>query len=450
MNEHGEDWRSKLEEEAGPGVLPDDLIRAREPGRGREANTPGEIPARGWKDILWRVFWAISEDRILSTSGGVAFFALLAVFPAIATIVSLYGLFADTSTIRGHLSLLAGILPGGVLELIGEQISLIVTQGNDTLGVAFIVGFLVALWSANSGVAALFDALNVVYGEKEKRSLLRFYATTFLLTLGMIGFIILAISAVVVAPVVLTFMGFVTPAERLLAILRWPVLLVIVGMWLAVIYRYGPSRRDPKWRWVTWGSVTAAVLWLAASMLFSWYVANFDSYNKTYGSLGAGVGFMVWIWLSVVIVLLGAELNAEMEHQTARTAPMARPSRLAPAGPTWRIMSVRRTPDAGGNAVAETPPGITRALVDASRWHGSPQGPTTPITQLVQFCSRRPPWRRTRHLRTDPHQRRNAEPRQVDPCQCPPHSRQVACHRSAPARAAGDSSRLCRESRRSS
>ncbi|WP_052955122.1 YihY/virulence factor BrkB family protein [Microvirga vignae] len=190
MNEHGEDWRSKVEEEASPGVLPDDLAHARQPGRGREADTPGEIPARGWKDILWRVLWEISDDRILSTSGGVAFFALLAVFPAIATIVSLYGLFADVSTIRDHLSLLAGILPGGVLELIGEQISLIVTQGNDTLGVAFIVGFLVALWSANSGVAALFDALNVVYCEKEKRSLLRFYATTFLLTLGMIGFII--------------------------------------------------------------------------------------------------------------------------------------------------------------------------------------------------------------------------------------------------------------------
>ncbi len=267
MNEHGDDWRSKLAEEAAPGVLPDDLAHAREPGRGREANTPGEIPARGWKDILWRVLWGISEGRILSTSGGVAFFALLAVFPAIATIVSLYGLFADTSTIRGHLSLLTGILPGGILVRLGEQIPLIITQDNDTLGVAFMIGFLVALWSANSGVAALFDALNVLYGEKEKRSLLRFYATTFLLTLGMIGFIVLAIGAVVVAPVILTFMGFVTPVERLLAILRWPLLLVVAGVWLAVIYRYGPSRRDPKWRWVTWGSAAAAVLWLAAFSL---------------------------------------------------------------------------------------------------------------------------------------------------------------------------------------
>jgi membrane protein len=331
MHEDKEDWRSKVGETS-PDEYADDLARAREPGRGREANTPREIPGRGWKDILLRVFTAISEDRILYTSGGVAFFALLAVFPAIATIVSLYGIFADAGTIRGHLSLLVGILPGGVLELIGQQISLIAGQGNDVLSVAFVVGFLVALWSANSGVSALFDALNVVYGEKEKRSLLRFYATTFLLTLGMIGFAILAIGSVVIAPVVFSFIGFTTPAERLLSVLRWPILLVIVALWLAVIYRFGPSRRDPKWRWVSWGSATAAILWLGASMLFSWYVANFDSYNRTYGSLGAGVGFMVWIWLSAVIVLLGGELNAEMEHQTAKDSTEGPPKPLGSRG----------------------------------------------------------------------------------------------------------------------
>ncbi|XOC81622.1 YihY/virulence factor BrkB family protein [Microvirga sp. M2] len=332
MNEQAEDWRSSVGGKAARGEPSGDLARARELGRGRDANTPGEIPAQGWKDILWRMLWSIPENRILSTAGGVAFFALLAVFPAVATIVSLYGLFADTSAMRGHLSLLAGILPGGVLELIGEQIGLIVAQDSDTLSLAFVAGFLVALWSANSGVAALFDALNVVYGEKEKRSLLRFYATTFLLTLGMVGVVILAIGAVVVAPVVFTFMGFVTPAGRLLGILRWPALFVVVFAWLAVIYRYGPSRQDAKWRWVTWGSAMAAALWLAASMLFSWYVANFDSYNKTYGSLGAGVGFMMWIWLSVVIVLLGAALNAEMEHQTAKDSTEDPPKPLGSRG----------------------------------------------------------------------------------------------------------------------
>jgi membrane protein len=327
-NEHGAKGRSAVGEKTDSDVRSVDLARAREPGRGREASTPHEIPARGWQDVFWRVLWSIPDDRVLSTSGGVAFFALLAVFPAIATIVSLYGLLADASTIGRHLSLLAGILPVEVLDLIGGQITLISRQGGDTLGIAFVLGLLVALWSANSGVAALFDALNVVYGEKEKRSLLRFYTTTFLFTFGMIGFVIAAIGAVVVAPLVLTFMGFVTPADRLLAILRWPVLLVVVVLWLALIYRYGPSRRDAKWRWVIWGSAAAAALWLGASMLFSWYVANFASYNKTYGSLGAGVGFMTWIWLSVVIALLGAELNAEMEHQTARDSTEGHPKAL--------------------------------------------------------------------------------------------------------------------------
>ena len=202
------------------------------------------------------------------------------------------------------MSLLIGILPDGVLDLIGQQISLINTQRSNTLGIAFAFGFMVALVSANSGMASLFDALNVVYGEKEKRSLFRFYLMTFLFTIGMIAFVVAAIGVVVVAPFILAFVRSTTTAEQLLLVLRWPVLLVIVCAWLAMIYRYGPSREDAKWRWVTVGSVTAAVLWLGASMLFSWYVSSFDSYNRIYGSLGAGIGFMVWIWLSVVILLL--------------------------------------------------------------------------------------------------------------------------------------------------
>ena len=316
-SDKGHDWRAEVGARSdSPASV--DRARARETGRGREANAPGQIPPRGWRDIFWRVFWSISEDRILSTSGGVAFFALLAVLPGIAAIVSLYGLFADSSTIGRHLSLLSGFLPGGVLEIIAEQIVLISQQGNDTLGTAFIVGLLIALITANSGMSALFDALNVVYDEREKRSLVRFYATTFLFTIAGIFFVILAITGVVVLPLILKFVGLPTTTETLLAILRWPILFGTIVMSLACIYRYGPSRRGARWRWVTWGSVVGALLWIAVSMLFSWYVANFDSYNHRYGSLGAGVGFMVWLWISAVIVLLGGELNAEMEHQTAR------------------------------------------------------------------------------------------------------------------------------------
>jgi membrane protein len=328
----GDDWRSHVGDACDQASLSTDLARAREPGRGREAISPKDIPARGWRDILWRVLWSIPEDRILSTAGGVAFFALLAVFPGVATVVSLYGLFADATVIGQHLSILAGLLPAGVIEMIGTHIASVARQDNTTLGGAFVVGLLVAFWSANSGVAALFDALNVVYDEKEKRSIVRFYTTTFLFTLGGIGFAMVAITAVVVLPVVLTFLRSTTTAEQLLAILRWPVLLVTVVLGLAVLYRYGPSRRDARWSWVTWGSGAAAVLWIGASMLFSWYVASFDSYNRTYGSLGAGVGFMMWIWLSVVIILLGGELNAEMEHQTARDTTDGVPKPLGRRG----------------------------------------------------------------------------------------------------------------------
>ncbi len=297
-------------------MLSVDLARAREPGRGRQADTPEDIPPQGWSDILWRVFWSVSEDRILSTSGSVAFFSLLAVFPGIAAIVSLYGLFADASTIGKHLSLLSGFLPNGVIQLIAE--ALIFRHGNEALGLAFIVGLLIALVSANSGMAALFDALNVVYKEREKRSLARFYAITFLFTLAGILFVIFAITGVVVLPLMLKVVGLASTTEWLLTILRWPILFVAIVVSLACIYRYGPSRKDARWRWVTWGSIVGALLWMATSMLFSWYVATFDTYNKMYGSLGAGVGFMIWLWISAVVVLLGGELNAQMEHQTAR------------------------------------------------------------------------------------------------------------------------------------
>ncbi len=335
MPQHDEtlaqDWRSEVERTE---ETPSRVARARatEPGRGRDASAPEEIPARGWRDIFWRVLWSIPEDRILSTAGSVAFFALLAVFPGLATVVSLYGLYADAGSIRGWLALLDGVVPNGVLALVGDELARVTTQRGGALGLAFVVGLAVALWSANSGVAALFDALNVVYREREKRSLARFYGTTFLFTLGGVCFVLAAVAAVVVLPVALKLFGFATSADRILSVARWPVLLLVVMLGLALVYRHGPSRRPAKWRWVTWGSVVAALLWIAVSMLYSWYVASFDSYNRTYGSLGAGVGFMVWIWLSAVVVLTGAELNAEMERQTAVDTTRGQPRPIGTRG----------------------------------------------------------------------------------------------------------------------
>ena len=263
------------------------------------------------------VIRSIPEDRVLSTAGSVAFFALLAVFPGLATVVSLYGLLADAGNIGLQLALLDGMVPDGVLALVGDELARVASRPGGALGLVFFLSLAVALWSANSGVSALFDALNVVYKEREKRGFVRFYATTFLFTLGTVCFVLAAIGAVIVLPLALTLFGVATPAERVLAVARWPALLLAVVLGLALVYRFGPSRRPAKWRWVNSGSAFAAALWVGVSMLYSWYVASFDSYNRIYGSLGAGVGFMTWIWLSVVVVLVGAELDAEMERQTA-------------------------------------------------------------------------------------------------------------------------------------
>lgn len=289
-----------------------------ESGRGRQADTPTEIPARGWKDILWRVYERVQHDRVMLVAAGVTFYALLAIFPAITALVSIYGLFADPGTIQSHLSTLAGVLPGGALDIIGEQVTRIASKGSGTLGLSFLIGLVVALWSANAGMKSIFDALNIVYEEEEKRSFIMLNMVSLGFTLGAIVFLLAALGVVVVVPIVLGYLGLETWSETLVSLLRWPALLIGIVLALALVYRYGPSRDNAKWRWITPGSLVASVLWLAGSMLFSWYVANFGSYNETYGSLGAVIGFMTWIWISTIIVLLGTEINAEMEHQTAK------------------------------------------------------------------------------------------------------------------------------------
>src|SRR5215204_1053878 len=302
--------------------------------RGRAASSPSEIPARGWKDILVRVYRGISEDRVLSIAAGVTFFALLALFPAIAALVSVYGLFADPGTIATHLDQLSSLLPGGAVEIIGEQLKRVSAQGSTKLGVTFAVGLAISLWSANAGIKALIDALNIVYKEKEKRGFIKLNAVSLTFTAAAIGFILFALAAMVVLPIVLDFLGLKGATELLLKIVRWPLLFVAVALGIALIYRYGPSRTKAKWRWITWGSGFASLVWIAASILFSWYAANFGSYNKTYGSLGAAIGFMTWIWLSTIVILMGAELDAEMEHQTAKDTTAGAPKPLGARGAT--------------------------------------------------------------------------------------------------------------------
>ncbi|MGU3466726.1 YihY/virulence factor BrkB family protein [Methylobacterium sp. C33D] len=298
-----------------------------EADRGRQASTPTEIPAKGWKDIALRAYHDVGENRLSLIAAGVTFFTLLAIFPAVAALVSCYGLVADASTINDQLASLQGILPQGALEIIGDQVKRLNEQGNTTLGFSLLFGIVLSIWSANGGVKHVFDALNLVYNEREKRNFLVLNLVSLGFTAGALLFLILALAAVVVLPVVLAYVGLGTDAWWL-TLLRWPVLLVAVLFGLALLYRYGPSRDAPRWRWVTPGGALAAVLWIVASLLFSWYVAHFGSYNKTYGSLGAAIGFMTWIWLSTMIVLVGAQLNAEMEHQTAEDTTVGAPQPL--------------------------------------------------------------------------------------------------------------------------
>lgn len=287
---------------------------------GRHADSPTEIPAKGWKAILLRVYHGVSEDRIVAISAGVTFFTLLALFPGIAGLIALYGLYADTQSITEHLNTLSGLLPEGGIQIVREQIERLTSQPAPRLGLAMIVGLGISLWSANGGMKAMFDALNVVYHVKETRSFLRLNAVSLAFTFGAVLFVLVALATITILPTALSYLGLGRVAELLAKVGRWPALFVVVTFVIALIYRFGPDRQQTEWRWLTPGSLFATTAWLAASLLFSWYAENFGSYNATYGSLGAAIGFMTWLWLSTIVILLGAKLNAEVERQSAENS----------------------------------------------------------------------------------------------------------------------------------
>ena len=295
------------------------LKRAVEPGRGRRADRPLGIPWRGWKDVFWRTVEQISADRLLLIAGGVVFYGLLATVPAITALVSMYGIFTPASTINAQLSFLADVMPAGAYQVISDQIVRIAGNSDGKLTLAFVLGLGIALWSANAGVKAIFDALNVVYDEDENRGWIKLNAISLSFTFAGVVVLILILGAVVALPLVLAFVGFAAQQQAgWLPLLRWPVMFALVVLGLSVLYRHGPSRRHAKWRWVSVGSVFAALTWIALSVAFSWYLSKFADYNATYGSLGAVIGLMMWMWISTAVVLIGAELNSEIEHQTAR------------------------------------------------------------------------------------------------------------------------------------
>ena len=251
----------------------------------------------------------------MAVAAGTTFYALLAVFPALGALISLYGLIADPAAIQSQISALSTVIPGGLAEIAGEQARRIASTNSSALSFGFVSGLVLSIWSANAGVKALFDALNIVYEVREVRSFIRLNATSLAFTAGMIVFIIIALLGTVGIPAIASVVHLGGPAAWLVELARWPALLVVVAVLLAVLYRFGPCLIDAKWRWISPGSAAASIVWLAASAGFAWYAAHFGSYNQTYGTLGAAIALMTWMWISLNIVLAGGEINMEIDRQ---------------------------------------------------------------------------------------------------------------------------------------
>lgn len=307
-------------------------LEAREPGRGRGARSPLEIPLLGWKDILWRTYREMGRHRVPALAGGVTYYLLLATFPAIAAFVSLYGLFSDVGTVERQLPHLAALLPSDAVSLIGAQMLRIAQQKHATLSAAFLASTLLSVWSANAGMKALFDGLNITFDEVEKRDYVRRSAITYASTLAGLVFIALVVSVLIGAPVFLHHNMGMHHVAFWWGPVRWLTSFIIAAVAFTLLYRYGPSRRPARWRWVAFGGVLAALAWLAISLTFSWYVNNVAHLGVTYGSLGAMVAYMIWMWVSAMVVLIGAELNSEIEHQTSVDTTVGAPKPLGERG----------------------------------------------------------------------------------------------------------------------
>lgn len=299
---------------------------------GGDARRPTEIPAPGWKAVLWRVKDEITRDNVSIVAAGCAFYGLLALFPAITAAVSIYGLAADPAQVEQQMQALQGVVPQAAFELIRDQVHKVATSSGAALGWGAAFSILLALWSASAGIKTIFTALNIVYEEEEQRGFVRFNATALAFTLAAILGAIVGLGVIVGVPALLGRLPLGPLGDWAVRIGSWLAMLVLVMLGLALTYRFGPSRAPASWRWLSPGSMAAAALWLAASAAFSFYAANFASYNETYGTLGGVIILLMWLWISAFVVLLGAELNSELELQTARDTTTGEPEPMGERG----------------------------------------------------------------------------------------------------------------------
>jgi membrane protein len=299
---------------------------------GRFAKSPGEIPTHGWFDVAKRVYRQIGEDNIGIAAAGVAFYAFLSIFPTIAATIAIYGLIIDPQTAEQQMTGLANVLPQQAAQLLKDQLEQISHSSSAALSWGLVFSVILSLWSANKGTAALFQAINIAYNEEYKRGFLKGNSLTLLFTLLGIVVAIISMALVIALPALTNQLKLSGALQTMILIARWILLAAVVIATLAILYRFAPDREMPRWSWVSWGSVIATVLWLAGSWGFSYYVKNFGNFNATYGSLAAVVILLLWFNLSTFIILLGAEINSELERQTIRDSKTGKPQPMGKRG----------------------------------------------------------------------------------------------------------------------
>lgn len=318
-------------------VRDDGEFRARSDHRsdarpGSDVTEPTDLPKAGWKQILVRTKDEIKDDNVGLMAAGVAFYAMLAIFPTMIAALTLWGLVSDPDEIRQTVEGFAGGLPSGAENILTSQMQGIAESTSGALTWALVASVLGALWSASSGTKGLINAVNSAYDEEDTRGFFRTRGLALALTVGGILFALIAISLIAIVPAVLGAVGLGDFGETLVNWGRWPLLAIVIVVGLAVIYRFAPDRDDPKWNWASVGSIVATVLWLLASAGFAWYVESFGNYEETYGALAGVIVLMLWFFLTAFAILLGAELNAEMEHQTRRDTTRGEPDPMGERG----------------------------------------------------------------------------------------------------------------------
>lgn len=293
--------------------------------RGRNARSPKDIPAKGWKDKMVRVKKEIKDDRISLVSAAMAYYALFSLVPALTSVVLIYAWVSDPSDITQHISKISQFIPSELQEILKTQLSTLASTASSSLGIGAIFSLLLSLWAASKMSKAVIQAMNIIYDEEDGRGFFKLNGLALSLTLLGAVLSIIAIGVIIGIPAVTSLFNFPQAIETAVSIGSWVILLALFSFFLSIIYRFGPNRNKAKWKWVSWGAVIAAVLWAVTSLLFSWYAKEFGNFNKTYGSLGAVIVLMTWFYLSSFVILLGGEINAELEHQTSVDSTKGKP-----------------------------------------------------------------------------------------------------------------------------